>query len=138
MKRRTALTGIAGAAAAGLGGFSSAHASSPTSMAHGKVDTTFLTFEDPVEHFEAHFRMERDLVDSQGTNLTWYFWLAYIVPEGKSPQPFVRNEGMEYSYFRRVADHTYRIHAHNVSWPRSLETNAYAETLENPITGERR
>jgi len=136
MDRRQALAGLAGVTAAGLTGVPPAVAASPTSMAHGKVETTFLDFDDPVERFEAHFRMERDLVEEQGSNLTWYFWLAYIVPEGSSPRPFVRNEGMEYSYFRKVADHTYRIHAHNVSFPRSLETNKYAETLENPITGE--
>jgi len=35
-----------------------------------------------------------------------------------------------------VADHTYRIHAHNVSYPRSIETNEFCSSVKNPITGE--
>jgi len=48
----------------------------------------------------------------------------------------VRSADREWSDFREVADHTYRIHGHNVSYPRSLKTNEYAEELENPITGK--
>ncbi len=101
-----------------------------------QVTSKFFTFDDPVKEFEAHFRFERDLVPDQGTAISWYYWTAYIVPENSAPQPIVRFEGMEYSYFRKVADHTYRIHAHNLSYPRDLRTGQYSEAVTNPITGE--
>lgn len=102
-----------------------------------QVQSTFLTFDDPVKEFEAHFRFERDLQPEQGTSLSWYYWMAYIVPGDSAPQPLLRFEGMEYSYFRKVADHTYRIHAHNLSYPRDLRTNQYTDSVVNPLTGER-
>ena len=35
-----------------------------------QVETKFLNFDDPLEEFKAHFRIERDLVPLQGTKLT--------------------------------------------------------------------
>ncbi len=32
---------------------------------------------------------------------------------------------MEYSYFRRVGDLNWRIHAHNLSFPRNLQDGAF-------------
>lgn len=101
-----------------------------------KMVSRFVKFENPIEEFEAHFRIERDLVDYQGTALTWFYWMVYVVPGDRPPLPMLRYEGLEYSYFRRVADHTYRIHAHNISVPMSLETNDYMESMVNPLTGE--
>lgn len=120
-----------------VGGANTAAAKSPAPAADaGQVHSTFIEFDDPIEAFEAKFRFERDLVPVQGACLTWYNWMAYIVPEGSAPQPIVRYEGMEYSYFRKVADHTYRIHAHNLSYPRDLSTSLYCDTVTNPLTGE--
>ena len=101
-----------------------------------RVTSRFITFDDPIKEFEAHFRFERDLVPNQGTAISWYYWTAYIVPENSAPQPIVRFEGMEYSYFRKVADHTYRIHAHNLSYPRDLHSGQYNDMVVNPLTGE--
>lgn len=136
MDRRTALLSLSGGAAAMLGGCQTLTASGQGARPNNKVDTDFLSFDSKLEEFEAHFRIERDLVADQGETVNWYFWMAYIVPDGHAPQPFVRNEGIEYSYFRKVAANTYRIHAHNISYPRSLQTNKYADVLENPITGK--
>lgn len=102
-----------------------------------QVRSTFMTFDDPVKEFEAHFRFERDLQPEQGTAVSWYYWTAYIVPDNSAPQPVVRFEGMEYSYFRKVADHTYRIHAHNLSYPRDVNTGKYSDSIINPVTGKR-
>ena len=124
------------AAPALLAGAGSALGRIPTAVPEVPVQSTFLKFASLEEEFEAHFRFERDLVAYQGTCLSWYYWIAYIVPEGSAPQPIVRFEGMEYSYFRKVADHTYRIHAHNLSYPRNLATNMYSNSLTNPLTGE--
>jgi hypothetical protein len=102
-----------------------------------KIHTRFVDFTDPVEEFEAHFRMERDLVARQGTALTWYYWTVYMIPLERSPLPLLRYEGTEYSYFRKVADHTYRIHAHNISVPMTVAGDSYIDSLVNPITGKR-
>lgn len=97
----------------------------------------FLYFDDPVEEFQAHLRMERDLVEEQGSTLTWYHWIVFSIPGGRRPEPLVRYEGIEFSYFRHLGNNNYRIHAHNVSFPRDLKTNEFVDAIINPITGER-
>ncbi|OYY72564.1 hypothetical protein [Sphingomonas sp. 28-63-12] len=138
--RRAMLGGVTAMAGVALADtVNSAHAKiskRPLARHSHKIETRFVEFANPIEEFEAHFRMERDLVESQGTALTWYHWLLYLVPGDQSPITLLRYEGMEYSYFRKVADHTYRIHAHNVSMPLGLETNDYISSLKNPVTGE--
>ena len=99
------------------------------------TDSTFIRFADERERFEALFRFERDLRD-EGEALSWYHFVVYAVPQGGRPVPVVRFEGMEYSYFRRIADLTWRIHAHNLSFPRDLHTQAFVERVTNPVTGE--
>lgn len=101
-----------------------------------QVASEFLTFDDPVEEFRAHMRIERDLVEEQGSTLTWYHWMVFVIPGGRRPEPLMRYEGIEYSYFRHLGDNNYRIHAHNVSFPRDLKTNKFTDTVVNPITGE--
>jgi hypothetical protein len=95
----------------------------------------FIHFADAREKFKALFRLERDLRD-EGTTLSTYQFVTYIVPHGERAQPVVRWEGMEYSYFRRVGDLTWRIHAHNVSYPRDLATGEFTSSVRNPFTGE--
>lgn len=51
--------------------------------------------------------------------------------------PVVRFEGMEYSYFRRIGDLTWRIHAHNLSFPRNLHNGEFVTHARNPLSGER-
>ena len=139
--RRSLIGGMSALVGAGMTGGALGH-SSPALASHKKqrstkIQTRFLEFDVPVEEFEAHFRIERDLVENQGTALTWFYWMVYLVPGDRPPIPLLRYEGMEYSYFRKVADHTYRIHAHNVSVPLSLETNDYMESMVNPLTQKR-
>ena len=139
--RRSLIGGMSALVGAGMAGGALGH-SVPASAKNydarsTKIHTRFLEFDDPIEEFEAHFRIERDLVESQGTALTWFHWLLYLVPGDRPPIPLLRYEGMEYSYFRKVADHTYRIHAHNVSVPMNLETNEYMESMVNPLTDKR-
>jgi len=101
----------------------------------GQVRSEILEFEDPVEEFREHLRIERSLVDDEGSTLTWYNWIAYVVAEGRAPFPLLRFEGIEYSYYRRVAPMEYRIHAHNLSYPRDLRTGEFLTELKNPLTG---
>lgn len=109
----------------------SAGAGSP---AGGPTDSTFIGFPDERERFRAHFRFERDLRD-EGEVVSWYHFTMFAVAPGQRPQPVVRFEGMEYSYFRRVGDLTWRIHAHNLSFPRDLATGAFTDRVLNPVTG---
>ncbi len=110
-------------------------AATPVPPPAGPVDSTFVRFADERERFKALFRFERDLRD-EGEALSWYHFVVYAVPQGGRPAPVVRFEGMEYSYFRRIADLTWRIHAHNLSFPRDLHTQAFVERVTNPVTGE--
>jgi len=135
--RRQLLAMAPMAAAWGLSG-GAAHAadtSNVASSALAPIDEGFVAFANAREKFEALFRFERDLRD-EGTALSTYQFLVYAVPDGARPQPIVRFEGMEFSYFRRVAESTWRIHAHNVSYPRDLNTGQYTTTALNPYTGE--
>ena len=97
-------------------------------------ESRFLHFDSPEDEFRAHFRYERDLRD-EGQALTWYHFTQYAVAEGERPVPIVRFEGMEFSYFRRIRDLTWRIHAHNVSYPRRLADGAFTTEVPNPLTG---
>jgi hypothetical protein len=85
--------------------------------------------------FRALFRFERDLRD-EGMALSTYQFLVYALPQGQRPQPIVRFEGMEFSYFSRIGELTWRIHAHNLSYPRDLATGRYTSSVRNPFTGE--
>lgn len=102
-----------------------------------QVRSEFMYFNDPVEEFRAHMRIERDLAESEGSAITWYHWMVFVIPGGRRPEPLMRYEGIEYSYFRNLGNNTYRIHAHNISFPRDLKTNKFTDTVVNPITGER-
>lgn len=93
-----------------------------------------LQFADARERFRALFRFERDWRD-EGTALSCYQFLMYALPAGERPQPVVRFEGMEYSYFRRIGDEVWRIHAHNVSYPRDLTSGAFVTQVANPFGG---
>lgn len=95
----------------------------------------YLTFADAADKFRALFRFERDLRD-EGTALSTYQFLVYALPQGQRPQPIVRFEGMEFSYFRRIGDLTWRIHAHNLSYPRDLTTGRFTSSVRNPFTAE--
>jgi len=98
MERRAFLKGSSGALGAAVAiGAAPAGAASPDCeadrFASGKVETKFISFDDSVEEFEAHFRFERDLVEDEGEAVSWYYWLAYVVPENGAPRPLVRFDG---------------------------------------------
>ncbi|MEQ8736811.1 MAG: hypothetical protein RIC29_17950 [Rhodospirillaceae bacterium] len=137
VSRRHALSAAAGATGALISG-QTAQAQTLTSLSSPISQTTseFIYFDDPAEEFRAQFRMGRDLVEDQGSTLTWYHWMVFIIPGGRRPEPLMRYEGIEYSYFRNLGDNNYRIHAHNVSFARDLKTNQFTDRVTNPITGE--
>lgn len=114
----------------------SATAATAARGADGPTDSGFLAFADARERFRAHFRFERDLRD-QGEVVSWYHFILYALSPDARPAPVVRYEGMEYSYFRRIGDLTWRIHAHNLSFPRDLATGAFTSEAVNPLSGAR-
>ena len=136
--RRNLMASVAGAAGVAAGARSAAaqdlvRLSPPVAQ----VKSEFLYYDDPVAEFHAHLRMERDLVETQGSTITWYHWMVFVIPGDRRPEPLMRYEGIEYSYFRNLGNNNYRIHAHNISFPRDLKTNKFTDTVINPITGER-
>lgn len=138
VNRRTFVTAAAGATGSLLGA-GALHGRTPGSLNPpvSQVVSEFLHFDDPVEAFRAQMRIERDLAGEQGTTLAWYHWIVFVIPGGRRPEPLIRYEGMEFSYFRHLGENNYRIHAHNISFPRDLKTNAFTDSVVNPITGER-
>lgn len=100
-----------------------------------QVRSEFLFFEDPVAKLHAHLRMERTLGEETAT-ITWYHFMVFMVPVTRIPIPLVRYEGMEYSYLRHLGNNNFRIHAHNLSFPRDLETGEFTSSIRNPVTGE--
>lgn len=130
--------GIAGVALAPWDALAaSPAAATAAATATGKpTDSAFLTFADARERFRALFRFERDLRD-EGEVVSWYHFILYALSPDARPAPVVRFEGMEYSYFRRIGELTWRIHAHNLSFPRDLASGAFTRDAVNPLTGAR-
>jgi hypothetical protein len=130
LRRRSLITGGAGAALALLGGDVRATA------AVDRVTSRFLQFASPEDEFRAHFRFERDL-KPEGQALTWYHFTLFAVAPDQRPAAVVRYEGMEFSYFREIAPLTWVIHAHNLSYPRDIVSGDFTDTAINPLTGLR-
>lgn len=142
--RRQWLQGAAAATAAvgaiAVGATATAATAAPATAATTTPATAappaegIVQFANARDRFRALFRFERDWRD-EGTALSCYQFLMYALPDGERPQPVVRFEGMEFSYFRRVADDVWRIHAHNVSYPRDLTSGAFVTQVANPFGG---
>jgi hypothetical protein len=140
-RREALIGGLAGVGASLLASPTlAASASNTVSAASGehmvsKVKSEFLFFDDPVAKLHAHLRMGRDLGDETDT-ITWYHIMVFVVPLSSPPIPLVRYEGMEFSYLRHLGNNNFRLQAHNLSFPRDLETGEFTDTVLNPITGE--
>lgn len=109
----------------------------PTPDEHlvNQVRSEFLLFDDPVARLHAHLRMERRLAEESHT-ITWYHYVVFMVPVTRAPVPLVRYEGMEFSYLRHLGNNNFRLHAHNLSFPRDLDSGAFTASVRNPVTGE--
>ena len=136
VNRRTFVTAAAGATGSLLGA-RTLGAATQVEPPVSRVVSEFLHFDDPVEEFRAQMRMERDLVEEQGTTLTWYHWLVFVIPGGRRPEPLIRYEGYRIQLFppsgRLQLPHP---RAQHVSLPRDLHTNEFTDSVINPITGE--
>jgi len=134
--RRNFVTSTAAVGALAGAGGAQAQTLSSLEPPISQVQSDFLYFDDPVEEFRQHLRIERDLVEDEGETITWYHWIVFMIPGDRRPEPLMRYEGIEYSYFRHLGNNNYRIHAHNLSFARDLKTNKFTDTVVNPITGE--
>jgi hypothetical protein len=110
-------------------------AGTPAEHGVAKVRSQFLHFDDPVAKLHAHLRLERTLGEETST-LTWYHWVVFMVPKVRPPFPVLRYEGIEYSLLRHLGNNNFRLHAHNLSYPRDLNSGEFTDSFLNPITGE--
>jgi hypothetical protein len=140
-RRELLVAGLAGIGASLVSGPSAAaQPTSPIMAAPGehnvaKVRSEILHFDDPVAKLHAHLRMERTLAEESST-LTWYNWMVFMVPKVKAPIPILRYEGIEYSILRHMGNNNFRLHAHNLSYARDLNSGEFTDEMLNPVTGE--
>lgn len=134
LNRRRVLQAAALTPAVGLSG--SALASAPPSPMTEKVESSFVSFPTALAKQEATFRILRDLRDEADV-LFWYHFTMFTIVPGMAPRPVVRWEGIEFSHHKRIGIGAYRVHGHNLSFPRSLDSGDWAESAVNPVTGRR-
>lgn len=132
MKRREWIVGAIGAAS--LGDASTGFAAMQNSRSLSTVRSEFLAL-DAIETFRQVMRIQRSLND-QDDILHWYHFIMVAVPKGAAPRPVVRWEGIEFSRHERIGEHQYRMHGHNLSFPRDLHSGAFVDEVINPLTRE--
>jgi len=100
-----------------------------------RMESRLFYYEDPVEHQQQSFRVLRNTFNDADV-LFWYHFTMFAVPATGRPEAVVRWEGIEFSHHRRLADGIYRIHGHNLSFPRDLRSGRWTSSAVNPLTGE--
>lgn len=94
----------------------------------------FMTL-DPVENFRQAMRLQRSLEDADDI-LHWYHFIMVAVPHDATPKAVVRWEGIELSRHQILSENRYRMHGHNLSFPRDLKTGQFVSEVRNPVTGK--
>ncbi len=142
--RRNLVTGVlagAGSLIAAAPGSTSANAEAPPTadsayLANADtMESRFVFYSDPVEHQQKSFRILRSALDDADV-LFWYHFTMFAVVPGQRPEPVVRWEGIEFSRHQKVATNTYRVHGHNLSFPRDLKTGNWVNDVTNPVLGK--
>ncbi len=124
----TVLPATLGAAPAAAG-----EVSSKDKQGAGRWTSTFMAL-DPVESFRQVMRLQRSLYDEDDI-LHWYHFIMFAVLPDAPTVPVVRWEGIEFSRHERIGENTYRLHGHNLSYPRDLQTGEFVDTVRNPVIG---
>lgn len=132
LNRRRVLQAAAIAPAVGLS--HSASASPLPAPMTEKIESSFVSFPTALAKQQATFRILRDLRDEADV-LFWYHFTMFTIVPGSAPRPVVRWEGIEFSHHKRVGVGAYRVHGHNLSFPRDLETGSWTDSTVNPVTG---
>lgn len=141
VSRRAVLTGGIAAAGAAVTACTSPAELQPPSTKHvrasadGRVESKLLFFDDPLEHQQSAYRILRNLYDDADV-LFWYHFTMFAVVLGQRPEPVVRWEGIEFSHHRKIGKGAYRLHGHNLSFPRDLRSGRFIEAARNPVTGD--
>lgn len=136
VSRRGVLQATAASALAGAPLAARAGSEPSTEMVNrgARMESRFLFYEDPLEHQRQSFRIQRNLYD-EGDVLFWYHFTMFSVVSGRRPEAVVRWEGIELSHHRKLAEGVYRIHGHNLSFPRDLRSGRWTDRAVNPVTG---
>lgn len=100
-----------------------------------RMESRLFFYDDPREHQRQSYRILRSSVDDADV-LFWYLFTMFSVPQGRAPQSVVRWEGIEFSHHRKLADGVFRVHGHNLSFPRDLKSGAWTDAAINPVTGK--
>jgi len=139
LDRRTLLAGtgaVAGGAMLGPPPTGAADPPRATALARGpRMESRFLFYDDPAQHRRASWRILRTTEDDTDV-LFWYHFTMFTVAEGHRPEPVVRWEGIEFSHHRALANDAIRLHGHNLSFPRDLQTGRWTDSVRNPVTGD--
>ncbi len=146
LDRRAAMATLLGAGLAAAAGPASAAGGQPrsTGAAPGLHDapapgtrwtSEFLAL-DPVQRFRQAMRIQRSL-DDEADILHWYHFIMIAVPLNATPKPVVRWEGIEFSRHQRIGDNRFRLHGHNLSFPRDLSSGEFVAEVTNPVTKQR-
>jgi hypothetical protein len=131
--RRDAMAALlAGAAAAVAPTAAVATDARPRGGRRPQMTSTFLLL-DPVERFRQTMRIQRSLLPEDDI-LLWYHFIMIAVPVGKAPRAVVRFEGIEFSRHVQIGPDRYRLHGHNLSFPRDLATGEFVTEVLNPLT----
>lgn len=133
MKRRDLLPAFMAAMAAGGAGIAmpSAAAARPR---RAQSLSQFMAL-DPIENFRQAMRLQRSLEDEDDI-LHWYHFIMVAVPLNATPKPVVRWEGIEFSRHQKIGENRYRLHGHNLSFPRDLKSGAFVTDVRNPVSGK--
>jgi hypothetical protein len=99
-----------------------------------RMESRLYSYDDPSEHRRQRARILRNTYDNADV-LFWYHFTMFTVVDGMTPVPVVRWEGIEFSHHRKLAEDTYRIHGHNLSFPRDINTGLWTDSAVNPVTG---
>lgn len=90
---------------------------------------------DPVTRFRQAMRVQRSL-DDDADILHWYHFIMFAVPVGMTPRLVVRWEGIEFSRHQRIGENRYRMHGHNLSFPRDPDSGRFVDEVLNPATNK--
>ena len=133
MKRRELVPAMMAGIAAGAAAMTLPQAGASTPH-RGTGLSQFMAL-DPVENFRQAMRLQRSLEDADDI-LHWYHFIMVAVPLNATPKPVVRWEGIEFSRHQKIAENRYRMHGHNLSFPRDLKSGAFVSEVRNPVTGK--
>jgi hypothetical protein len=134
VSRRQSLGALLGSASLGLALHSeTAQTKNTTQRRKPKQWTSEFSMLDPVETFRQTMRIQRSL-EPEADILHWYHFIMVAVPVGMAPRPVIRWEGIEFSRHQRLTGNRFRVHGHNLSYPRDLRTGEFVSKVLNPLT----